>query len=686
MNATDPQLVLTPVPPGPAAGSKVTLRLDFRLHRQPVTQIVLSLPVGGDDTDLLADESAGRGVKTRLGTDEYTKSDKSKAPVWQIDGGKLIGKAWTYTLTPAKGSKTDHLTLTLADISLNSKPSDKSATANATITASIAIDGQGTKKAEATILKSGPGLALDNFCATGNRKGEDQNNPVMVLAGRPFRLTWTAKDADSFNLAWGTKSVNLPGSQRSYPPDPADTKAKLAITEATSFKLTAHNTKDPDATKQIFLTVPEPDGEYTDLTVIQKLALPSSKSTTHEYWLNKELTLTAPSDGYYTISLTTHRRLLGVYPPTPAKYPEPTAITVKSPDYAPVSYTVGNTEKPLSIFAAKDTSISLTGKLASIDDWTKLTQATVTWTGALEGTALPPVGTPYDIFPIAVTRPIYNDTVEAKWSYDKSVPQVIQNLSARIDHMDLATGRSHDDWFKTVDAQVTIAAVATPSGKMEILAWLTNENKINVLAYGGGRRSELKTIEGEKVTGYGASTQVEKSGQATLSVTISSVGLHQPPAPENPGLDVRGGLTLPYEAGPHLLDSNSRTMTTLCQVATNGEVKGFCLTGEYRTAGAPFEGTHIDYHRDDSGKILVDFSGWATLKYDPQSIAIAESRNANQPTPAPLPSTQGWEPPMPSGSWKDGARCEFQGSGLYVNKDGIFAGGNLLTPETDSMN
>ncbi|MEU2430403.1 hypothetical protein ABZ611_12960 [Streptomyces sp. NPDC007861] len=675
MNATDPQLVLTPVPPGPAAGSKVTLRLDFRLHRQPVTQIALSLPVGGEETDLLADENACRGVKTRLGTDEYTKSDKSKAPVWQIDGGKLIGKAWTYTLTPAKGFKTDHLTLTLADISLNSKPSDKNATANAAITASVAIDGQGTKSAAATILKSGPGLALDNFCATGNRKGEDQNNPVMVLAGRPFRLTWTAKDADSFNLAWGTNSVNLPGSQRSYPPDPADTKVKLAIKEATSFKLTAHNTntKDPDATKQIFLTVPKPDGEYTDLTVTGKLTpLPPPKPTTHTYWLNSKLTLTAGSDGYYSINLTTYRRLLGVFPPTPAKYAEPTTITIQSPDHDAVSFTAGNTETPLTIFAAKGTVISLAAAVATIDDWTRLPQAVVTWTGRQPDSATLP--TSYGTFPSAEVKPLYEDFINAKWSYRDPDFQATRALPIYYIE-EYWIGKSDQfDHYHSQDrtGSLTITGSATPCGAMGVLAWLTNKNKITIMAYGEEQLAK-KVFDGGQVTGYDVSCQSEKANNPTLEFDGSRiVGI------------VNEVTTGHYEVESWHADITSfqvvdyfpRNMTTLCRVKRGGNSEEFNFRGEYHTAP---ENSGTQRWRIAGPEPEFSAKSARDVTYKPHFIT-ADPAGKSEIEPTSLPSSEGWESPLSASDWINGATHHYSNK-LYISKDGIFANGELLTPE-----
>ncbi|MGW1077541.1 hypothetical protein [Streptomyces sp. NPDC002537] len=402
-------LIVTPTPPDPAATSTASLRFDFRLRNRPVTEITLALPIGSKETDLLPDTNKAKLVEAVAGSDErFTPpATKDNAPkterIWNADPPIITGTSLTYTFKPLKGHKTDNFTVILSDVTINSTPG----TAKPAIT--IREDTTSTDL-PAEVKKSNDTFDVGNFWVTGDS--------TTVTVGTPVNLTWTANNATSFSLALGDGkgALTLPGSQRAYPDPQTPDAPPFTIDSNRTLKLTAYGPAPGHTLKEappLNVNVYLGDGEYTDLTVTGELKYPEKEIETRDYFLNKNLEITTPSDGYLTIDMKVYTRLFGCFPATPNPKAPPLRATLEitPPNVNSMTYTMtaADDTAPLTLFTPAKTKVKITPPLttetlALKQYFTSLIRASLTWSKAPLQLEFPNAST--YIYPRSETLPI----------------------------------------------------------------------------------------------------------------------------------------------------------------------------------------------------------------------------------------------------------------------------------------
>ncbi|UUN30924.1 hypothetical protein [Streptomyces sp. FIT100] len=374
-----------------ATTKKVTLNFDFALRNRSVNEVIVSLPVGSTATDLVSAKDCGY-IEFTVGSDN---NPVDNSPWWKATSN-IKSNAYEVTLKARDGHKTDRLLLTLSDVNMNDAPG------TATITAKLS---DGTHQSVTVEKQQSDGKPrIKSFTATGQMA----TTQTKYVKNHPIHLDWNATDITESRLTLsggplGTKE--LPSTQRSYPENGIPNA--LTLTEDTTFNLNATSAEG----KSLSLEVAGADYQFSNLTVTHNLTVTENIVHTQEYWLNEPLTLTAEADGYYTINLTTYRRLLGVFPPTIGGSPTPNTIKIVTPNNGQgLTFHKGSTNTPFTIFTPKGSTITITSSsLVTVDDWTKLAKATITWTGP-EPTTMPPSNTPpYDKFSMAKELPFYFD-------------------------------------------------------------------------------------------------------------------------------------------------------------------------------------------------------------------------------------------------------------------------------------
>lgn len=468
MNASSPapEIFLTTNPPEVCASAVLAdLKFDLRLHNLPVTKLTLTLPVGNGQEHLVAPGKEGLIQCTRDMDANWTIE---KIPAKTAD-------SLTYTLTARQAGgphKTDHLHFELIDVHVNTMDGKS----KITLTTYTDDASKPTGTAVLALEKRKSGVLVNNLRATATKSGE---HGTQVWKDKPIRLTWDAQDVEHLLLKQGSESIPLHPWQRSYP-DPIDPDAKpLKLTKPTNFTIEARgkdNHKNPQtANANLFLSVYEPDGDYTDLTVTGNMKVVSHKEKTRQYWLNEPLTLTAQDDGYYTITLATFRRLLGVFPPTVGGKCTRSTIKIQNS-----TFSVVNDSKPITIFAPKDTKLTITSPpLERINDWTKLTKATIAWAGVEPSTTtLPETTQRYNKFPMAKKIPFYAMTVDIEHKKNQKVQFVKKAVITAGNSTGFAFG---------LNVSGSIACNYTYKYGQAI--WLSNDTKAGVALFGGANRS-----------------------------------------------------------------------------------------------------------------------------------------------------------------------------------------------------
>ncbi|MEU6708552.1 hypothetical protein [Streptomyces wuyuanensis] len=505
MNDTAPTLIVTPTPPDPAADSTAVLRFDFKLHRRPVTELTVSLPIGTAESDLILDKHAAEYVEIRVGTDErYTPKTKTAPPkierVWS-KGKTVSDKSLKYTFKPLPGHNTNHFTFTLTDVHLNQTKG------SAVITATVSEGGSSTTLTR-EVKKSSSTFDCDNFELTGNT--------TKVVAGAPLNLTWTANNAKSFDLVLADgSSRTLQSHQRAYPDPTRPTDPPLTVSkDGSSFKLTAHGPNGEIATKQIpNIQVFPADGDYKNLTVTGKLTYPEQETVARDYFLNSPLEFTTPSCGYLTIDLEIYTRLFGCFPATKnLKPPAPHAalqatleLTGHGQTPIALAMTAVDGTPPVTIFAPaqmkiKITPLSVEESLTLKNYFTSLIKASVTWTRASQNTQAPvqidlPDNRPYT-FRQAEALPIkYISTDSGEKTVTVKTTETtgkVDSLYTPDDRFDTALIRWSENPKKT--KYWTTQNVRFPAaeyqlkmypGKTSMTAWLESSNKMHLRAQGG---------------------------------------------------------------------------------------------------------------------------------------------------------------------------------------------------------
>ncbi|MCX4678567.1 hypothetical protein OG413_25215 [Streptomyces sp. NBC_01433] len=409
VSSPDTGFVVTTSPPEPCAGRPATVHVDIRLHHRPVSKITLTLPVGSEKQHLVTVENADL-IEPVLGTDYHFTaaaynpfSPSSNEPYWTVGTPEKTTGRVVFTLTPhhTEQHTTDHLHLDLVDVHLNTVPG------SVALTLTTYTGGTPTPTMT-TLTKLTPGLKLDNLQATGKATHETRNvdgkdSPVTkVRHDTPILLTWTAQDAKTLTLTRGNgQPISLRADQRAYP-DPVDPEAEpLTLTDDTKFTLAATGDGDTSATKDIYLSVYQPDGQYNDLAVTGTLTLPPVPApTTRRYWLTADLKFEARTDGYYRVGLFLYSRFYGCFPPAKDMARRiPTRVEVGG-----ASFLCGNlTSDPLTVFAPAGTV--LTVKKPEMDPssffFSYFPAVTVTWVGHSAEDSLPaePVQKIYEVFP-----------------------------------------------------------------------------------------------------------------------------------------------------------------------------------------------------------------------------------------------------------------------------------------------
>ncbi|MFE0062924.1 hypothetical protein [Streptomyces sp. NPDC059003] len=421
MNAASPPdtgIVLTTSPPEACAGQQTTLKFDLRLHHQPVTKLTLALPMGTGDASLVTRADADF-IQPVLGTDyHFTPSTpvtsttpfkpSSNEPYWTIGRPEKTADSLIYTLTAhhTETHTTDHLHVEFIGVRFNLAPGRAIITLNA-------YKGTTPTATTTTLTKRAPGLKIENFRATGRYTTDTKtiagkSTPITkVRNGKPIHLTWTAQDVKMLTLKRGDKSENLQPDQRSYP-DPLDHNAKpLILTDDTKFTLTAAKGEEA-ATQDLYLTVSQPDGTYTDLTVTGGFSLPVTPApTTHQYWLTNDIKFEAKTDGYYQVSLFLYSRFYGCFPPSK----DMDRCIPASVEIGGATFLCNNLESsPLTVFAPAGTV--LTVKKPERDPSTfffsYFPATNVTWIGSAPEKSLPQVSPQkiYEAFPAKGRAPI----------------------------------------------------------------------------------------------------------------------------------------------------------------------------------------------------------------------------------------------------------------------------------------
>ncbi|WP_367141094.1 MULTISPECIES: hypothetical protein, partial [Streptomyces] len=338
----NPNLRCTTTPPQVTASgttpSVITLDLDLALRSIPIHYATITLPLGDGETDLLEQKDATY-IKPELllGVSES----------WELRTN-TTSTTYTVKLTPLKNPHTtEYLHLTLNNIKTNKKKGTAAVVLDLNHT-----DNNSKPQAKTRITKYESGFGIRNFNA-GLYTAIPHNGTA--------RLTWQATDTDSFTLKDDNPdpgkqlSITLGSNERSH--------TITKITRDTKFTLTAanRNNLNDKQTKEFTLKVLQPDATFDNLTVTGTFKPPQQQTTTQKYWLNQPLTLTPQHDGYYTITLTGHRRLLGLFPPTPAaRTLPPTTIKITTPNKGTTQTLTTTGTTPLTLYTPAHTTLTLT--------------------------------------------------------------------------------------------------------------------------------------------------------------------------------------------------------------------------------------------------------------------------------------------------------------------------------------
>ncbi|MEW2581217.1 hypothetical protein [Streptomyces syringium] len=508
MNTLSPEIgfVLTTSPPEACAGQKTKVMIDLRLHNRPVSRISIALPVGTGSQHLVAAADTGL-IQTILATDyQFTPSTlapfvpSSKEPFWTIGDGTKSDDNFIFTLTPTHTEHaTDHLHLELVDVHLNS-------TAGSTALTLTTYIGETPTVTSATLKKIAPGLKLENFQAVGRATAEKKEGaPVtQVWNGKPLRLTWTAQDVKELTLKKGADApVRLRPDQRSYPDSLDPDATPLTLNTDTKFTISAIGNSNgaQQATQEIYLTVYQADGEYSDLTVTGDLKIPEKKMSEPSIYPIKgggNFTLTAPGDGYYSLYFSTCRRFLRVFPPVLDRKSTALFNVKVSGPAVNSSFDAGNgIDAPLVLFAPAGTTVTLTApRLPLVDYFSEIPTAVVTWAGSQPEKALPAPTALHEALPmhpkvtLCVARDSYgSDVTGVKWPFASRDATFMGKNGEEIT-------RTSDWWMAG-----SVRSLQEFGG----VAWLPNETTVKAFvgyrAYHGSNEYPLEIKDTRGVTG-----------------------------------------------------------------------------------------------------------------------------------------------------------------------------------------
>ncbi|MGW8955865.1 hypothetical protein [Streptomyces sp. NPDC055709] len=341
--------------------------LTISLFNPTTNTITLTLPIGDADTDLIATNKAGN-----ISAPELTGDTK-----WNVSSAKATSSS-SYTCVISGSTTPQFLLLTLRNVPINSKPGTAVIQATGGITDTY------------TLPKYPNEFTLQNFTA----------NPPTIKNGQSVNLSWKSTNAKQLDLMYGQgQTERLQGSSQTV----------AGIHEPTTFRLQATTTGDVTAALTTNVQVTEPDLILRTLTTKKLTTPPIQKNSPQQYFLPKEepLSLTAPSDGCYTIEFQRNSRLLGKFPiTTTQKSTGLCEIQLQSEDSTSTFVQKEARGEPLAIFASKGTKLTLTQKKSTeVDFFSTLAGVEVTWSGSNPSSAAPPSSSlPSAYLPISPTN------------------------------------------------------------------------------------------------------------------------------------------------------------------------------------------------------------------------------------------------------------------------------------------